>query len=126
MGDHRPTPTPSRISPKSTKNKLTKRAPPCQHNSLATAVSIVPAMKRALNDDKVEEGVVPAVADPVQMVEGVVMPAVDDPPQERRQYIVNVFFDDEDEEWPPRNGLQFDEEVSYDEEEVNTLDLKFL
>ena len=68
----------------------------------------------------------PAVADPVQMVEEVVVPAVADPPQERCQHIVDVFFDDEDEEWPPRNGLQFDEEVSYEEEEVNTLDLKFL
>ena len=81
-------------------------------------------MKRALDDGKVEEGVVPAMADPVQKVEEVVVLAVAYPPQERRQFIVDVFFDED--EWPPRNGLEFDEEVGYEEEEVNTLDLKFL
>ena len=88
------------------------------------AASLVPAMKRALDDGKVEEGVVPAVADLVQKVEEVVVPVVADPPQERRQFIVDVFFDED--EWPPRNGPKFDEEVGYEEEEVNTLDLKFL
>ena len=124
MGDHRPTPTPSSISPKSSKNKLTKRAPPSQHNSLPTTASLVPGMKRALDDGKVEEDVVPAVADPVQKVEEVVVSAVADPPQERRQFIIDVFFDED--EWPPRNGLEFDAEDGYEEEEVNTLDLKFL